>query len=84
MAEKIVSVKMPPSLVTELRTLTEKHHYIDLSEQVRSIVRQKCLKYSQQESDGLLHDIERQIKESNQQRKEQILRELQKLLEGDA
>lgn len=84
MAEKVVSVKMPPSLVHELRTLTEKHHYIDLSEQVRSIVRQKCVKYSQQDSQNLLHDIERQIKESNQQRKEQILRELQKLLEGDA
>jgi metal-responsive CopG/Arc/MetJ family transcriptional regulator len=83
MTEKVISVKMPTALVKELKHLTHEHHYIDLSEQVRSVVRQKCLKYSQQESGKLLGDIERQIKESNQQRKEQILRELQKLLEGE-
>jgi Arc/MetJ-type ribon-helix-helix transcriptional regulator len=80
MSERIVSVKMPVSLVKELRTLTQQHHYLDLSEQIRSIVRQKALKYSQESS--LLHDIELQIKESNQQRKEQLLQELQRLLEG--
>lgn len=84
MAEKIVSVKMPGSLVGELKRLTSEHHYLDLSEQVRSVVRQKCLKYSQPYDDitKLRRDLEQQINSANASRKEQILQELQRLLEG--
>jgi Arc/MetJ-type ribon-helix-helix transcriptional regulator len=86
MAERIVSVKMPGSLVQELRKLTAEHHYIDLSEQVRSIVRQKCLQYSSPYDDikKLREDIEQQIKSANTQlKKQQILQELAKLLKEE-
>jgi Arc/MetJ-type ribon-helix-helix transcriptional regulator len=86
MAEKVVSVKMPASLVKELRALTAAHHYIDLSEQLRSVVRQQCLALTQDEQhgkqDAVLHDIENTIKQSTEARKQQLLHELQRLLEG--
>jgi Arc/MetJ-type ribon-helix-helix transcriptional regulator len=83
-SERVVSIKMPGSLVSELKRHTQEHHYIDLSEQIRSIVRQKCLKYSQPYDDiqKLRKDLEQQISTSNANRKEQILQELQRLLEG--
>jgi Arc/MetJ-type ribon-helix-helix transcriptional regulator len=84
MAERVVSVKMPTTLVQQLRSLTHEHHYLDLSEQVRSIVRQKCLQYSSPYSDvqQLREAIEEQIKNSSSQlKKEQILKELARLLE---
>jgi Arc/MetJ-type ribon-helix-helix transcriptional regulator len=86
MAERVVSVKMPGSLVRELKSLTAEHHYIDLSEQVRSIVRTKCLQYSTPFDDikQLREDIEKQIKSANSQlKKEQILQELARLLKEE-
>jgi Arc/MetJ-type ribon-helix-helix transcriptional regulator len=85
MTERVISVKMPGSLVKELRTLTAAHHYLDFSEQVRSVVRQKCLKYTQPYDDvnKIKQELEQQIKSSNQMRKEQILQELQRLLEEE-
>ena len=86
MAEKVVSVKMPGTLVSELKRLTAEHHYIDLSEQVRSIVRTKCLHYSAPYDDvrKLRMDIEQQIKSANTQlKKERILQELAKLLKEE-
>jgi len=82
MAERVVSVKMPSSLVKELRHLTAEHHYLDLSEQLRSVVRQKCLDHTRgQELERLRHDIEQQVSVSNtQMRKEQLLGELSRLL----
>jgi metal-responsive CopG/Arc/MetJ family transcriptional regulator len=80
--ERVISIKMPGTLVQELRRLTSEHHYLDLSEQVRSIVRQKCLQYSAPNSDlkSIRDAVERQIKSANQQKKEQILQELARLL----
>jgi Arc/MetJ-type ribon-helix-helix transcriptional regulator len=84
LSERVVSVKMPPSLVHELKRLTSEHHYLDLSEQIRSVVRQKCLKYTQPYDDiaKLRKDLEQQITSATASRKEQILQELQRLLEG--
>jgi Arc/MetJ-type ribon-helix-helix transcriptional regulator len=85
MTERVVTVKMPSGLVRELRSLTKEHHYLDLSEQIRSVVRQKCIKYSTPYDDlkRLRNDIEQRINESNKARKEEILAQLQRLLEGE-
>jgi Arc/MetJ-type ribon-helix-helix transcriptional regulator len=83
-SERVVSVKMPSTLVHELKRLTAEHHYLDLSEQIRSVVRQKCLKYTQPYDDiaKLRKELEQQMSNVNASRKEQILQELQRLLEG--
>lgn len=84
MGERVISVKMPASLVSELRHLTAEHHYIDLSEQIRSIVRQKCLEYSNpytEELRRLRGDLEAQAQAHNgQTSKEQIIQELLRIL----
>lgn len=43
LADQIVSVRMPISLVTELKNLAEKNHFLDISEEVRSLLRDKWL-----------------------------------------
>lgn len=35
----LVSVRMPESLLSKLKELAEKNHYMDVSEEVRSIIR---------------------------------------------
>lgn len=37
----LVSIRIPKSLFSELQNISEKNHYLDVSEQVRSIVREK-------------------------------------------
>ena len=39
MADTLVSVRMPASLVDALKELVREDHYLDLSEEIRSIVR---------------------------------------------
>lgn len=41
MTDTVVSVRMPSSLVRELKILVTKNHFKDLSEEIRSIVRNK-------------------------------------------
>lgn len=84
MAEKVVSVKMPASLVKELRRLQKRDHYLDLSEQLRSIVRQRCLELTNPytaEIKRLRQDIQQEIDGSSTAR-EQILNELIDMLRG--
>lgn len=40
MADQIVSVRMPSSLVDELKDLAEKNHFLDVSEEIRSLLRE--------------------------------------------
>ena len=43
MADQIVSVRMPISLLDELKYLVIKNHFLDVSEEVRSLLRDKWL-----------------------------------------
>ncbi len=45
--DKIVSVRMPASLVSELKNIAEKDHYLDVSEAIRSMLRKKWLEQRQ-------------------------------------
>jgi Arc/MetJ-type ribon-helix-helix transcriptional regulator len=67
MADVVVAVRVPRSLVAELRERTERDHYSDLSEQVRSIVRRGCLKYT--------NPVTHEIKELKEQLKAELLKE---------
>ena len=89
MTDVLVSIRMPTSLVQELRRLAEKNHFMDLSEELRSIVRAKCLHYSSPynlQIKKVVKDIEDEVsnKEKLETKKELIsnlknfLEELQK------
>ncbi len=64
MASKIVSVRMPSSLLEELKRLAEEHHYLDISEEVRSLLRQKRQEYSSKDSEALLQQLRELIRRS--------------------
>ena len=70
MTNTIVSVRIPKSLVSELRKVSEKDHFMDLSEAVRSIVRAKWLSAKDPMSlkvEQLRQDILTNLSNSNQQ-----------------
>ena len=62
MADAVIAVRVPRTLIVELKERTVRDHYGDLSEQVRSIVRKACLRYNNpvthelQELKGQLRD----------------------------
>jgi Arc/MetJ-type ribon-helix-helix transcriptional regulator len=41
----MISIRVPSTLVKELKLLTEKNHYMDLSEHMRAIMREKSMQY---------------------------------------
>lgn len=45
MKDVMISVRIPSGLVKELKELTEKNHYMDLSEHMRAIIREKSMQY---------------------------------------
>jgi Arc/MetJ-type ribon-helix-helix transcriptional regulator len=70
MTNTIVSVRIPKSLVKELRKVSEKDHFMDLSEAVRSIVRAKWLSAKDPMSlkvEQLRQDILTNLSTGNQQ-----------------
>ncbi len=86
MSERVITIKMPSSLLKEIKSLTVEQHYLDISEQIRSVVRQKCFKYMAPYEDlqDVKKDLEQQLNTSSKLRKEQILAQLQRLLEEDS
>lgn len=45
MVTSIVSVRMPPSLVQKLRELAKENHFLDISEEIRSIIKVEIRQY---------------------------------------
>ena len=81
MAEKIISVRMPNSMVSELKNLAGKKHYLDLSEQMRSVLRNKMLDHRYPYSKPL-SEISEQIDELKAPKKMKHLKsELKRILE---
>jgi Arc/MetJ-type ribon-helix-helix transcriptional regulator len=81
----MVSIRMPKSLVLEIKKLVDKHHFLDLSEMVRSIVRQRWMEYTKPELyelKKLRKDIKEEIKiKSMKKVQEEINKELKKIRE---
>lgn len=71
MTDKLVSIRMPKGLIEELKALVEKNHYLDLSEELRSVIRRQARYYLEEP------------REENTQRKQELLKELKKVLEVD-
>jgi metal-responsive CopG/Arc/MetJ family transcriptional regulator len=85
LTDVLVSVRMPSTLVNELRALAEKNHFMDLSEEIRSIVRQKCLEHASPynlQLKKIVKDIEEEVtKKENVQTKKELISNLKNLLE---
>ena len=79
----MVSIRMPKVLASELKEFAKKENYLDLSEEIRSIVRQKWLSYVQPEIfhlKKLRETIEQEIKEKSVKKmQQQVAKELEKI-----
>ena len=73
----IVSVKLPHSLVTELKDIQKINHFMDLSDELRFVVRRYCLKFLN--SDNTAPSIEMLAEEK---RKEKLISELSKIIDS--
>jgi Arc/MetJ-type ribon-helix-helix transcriptional regulator len=67
MPDVVIAVRVPKTLLAEVKERTEHDHYNDLSEQVRSVIRKGCLKYT--------NPVTHEIKELKAQLKEELLKE---------
>ena len=79
----LVSVRIPKSLFSELQGLAEKNHFLDVSEQVRSIVRNRW----QESKDPRTYHLKRLRSEiadalkdkAGDKHKEQLIKELERI-----
>jgi len=84
MTDVVVSIRMPTSLVKELKILSEQNHFKDLSEEIRSVVRVKCLQYIQPNNSKLqkLHEelSQQLVIKKEWERKQQLVEDLKKIV----
>ena len=85
MSNSIVSVRVPESMVKELKGVISNDHYLDLSEAVRGIVRKKWVEWRDPETfqiKQLRSDIKDVVKEqSKKSKQEHLLEELERIKE---
>ena len=74
MKDAMISVRIPSTLVQELKEIAESNHYLDLSEQIRDIIRIKC-------STQLTNNSEPELLNEKSNDKEKLVQNLQALLE---
>ena len=86
MKDTVISVRMPAGLVKELKALVPKNHFLDLSEQLRSVVRTKCMQFSKPysyELKKLREDLEKEITLKHKvEDKQKMIEDLKKIIEG--
>ena len=83
MTDVMVSVRMPTSLLEELKSRSKREHYLDPSEMLRSIIRKEWMAATNPELaelKHLRHGIEQTLKENVQSKiQEQVKKELEKI-----
>lgn len=83
MNDVMVSVRMPASLLHKLKELSKEQDFLDLSELVRSIAREKWVQHSKPqlfELKKLREDIELQLKKKSMERvQDEVNKELEKI-----
>jgi len=72
MNDIMVSIRIPESLLLELKAYVEKEHFMDMSEAVRNIVRKKWLYFDQPQL-GEIKKIREDIKEGVKKKSEKIV-----------
>jgi len=77
----IVSVRLPKSLIDELKDIQQVNHFMDLSDEIRFVVRKYCLSFlnTQGQQSTILPPIELL---AEQKRKERLIEDLSKIIEN--
>ena len=81
MSDKLISIRLPKLLLKDLKKLIIINHYLDISEELRSIIRQKTLQYMNPFSEvGKLREA-LELDARKQNKNEELIDQLKKLLE---
>ncbi len=82
MVDSIVSVRMPSSLVQRLRSLSKDNHFLDVSEEVRSIIRIKVREYKIKQGTKKGISLEKKKAELKQESivKEELVKKLKEMI----
>ncbi len=90
MNEVLVSVRMPETLFFKLKELAEKEHCLDVSEELRSIIRKNWLKAANPElfeikklKDGILNEVKKKSKNEITKKVIEELNDIKKRIEED-
>ena len=75
----IVSVRLPKSLVDELKDIQKVNHFMDLSDEIRFVVRRYCLSFLNSQQSTTKPPIELLLE---QKRKEKLIDDLTKIIEN--
>lgn len=84
MENGIVSVRMPKTLITELRISAKEHHFMDLSEELRYIIKQNREKQQdpyEYELRKLKSEIRKELDSKTKESRIRLISELKNLLE---
>ena len=86
--KSIVSVRMPSTLVLEMRRLAKENHYLDISELIRSIVRTKASQLTTPYAEDLkrvVADLEREISQRKRlDERQELIDNIKRVLEGSS
>lgn len=85
MNDVMVSIRIPAILLNELRDSVDKGHYMDISEAIRAIARDKWMQYKQpelMELKELRRGIEKELKKKTEKTvMKEVIAELKKIKE---
>ena len=84
MTGSIVSVRMPSSLVQKLRELAKENHFLDVSEEVRSIIKSQIRRYGQEPSSSDKLETKKVVTTNYKTKnlvKEEMIKRLKKIIE---
>jgi Arc/MetJ-type ribon-helix-helix transcriptional regulator len=86
MKDVMISVRVPSGLLKELKELTEKNHYMDLSEHVRAVIRAKSMQYVEPykyELSKIRDQMERKISDNkSMEEKKKLVEDLKTIIKG--
>lgn len=77
MNDTIVSIRLPTTLIQELKDLAKKNHYMDFSEQLRDIIRQKHTKYLPEKTQSKIKEMKEKTRADE---KKQLIADLQSII----
>ena len=87
MGDTIATIRLPPSLVIELKKISKEQHYVDLSELIRSVLRKKyeksVLASSDMLSDAIVTDIKKHTVQTSEAKLTQELLKIKKRLRDE-
>jgi metal-responsive CopG/Arc/MetJ family transcriptional regulator len=75
----IVSVRLPKSLMDELKDIQQVNHFMDLSDEIRFVVRKYCLSFLNSQGISTKPPVEVLLE---QKRKEKLIGDLSKIIEN--